>query len=148
MSSSISLFAPELKLYVKSTRNVFEISTWLDIITCLTSSIVKAIDSLLSMFYPNVLQIDDDEAEKTSLFTHLTISGDKGREKEKEEGGEKTRQKGKEKEFLEPYDTVVVGPDGVGYVWTFRGKCELLLSRTACKDLYQSKLVVRVLQLS
>jgi hypothetical protein len=22
----------------------------------------------------------------------------------------------------EPYDTVVLGPDGVGYVWTFRGK--------------------------
>ena len=22
----------------------------------------------------------------------------------------------------EPYDTVVLGPDGIGYVWSFRGK--------------------------
>ena len=25
-------------------------------------------------------------------------------------------------EDKEPYDTVVLGPDGIGYVWSFRGK--------------------------
>lgn len=54
----------------------------------------------------------------------MTISGDKGREKE--EGAEKSRQKGKE--VVEPYDTVVVGPDGVGYVWTFRGTCQIAVA--------------------
>ena len=74
----------------------------------------------------------------------MTISGERGREKEE---GVKSKQKGKELE--EPYDTVVVGPDGVGYVWTFRGMIYTSLfvvrhlhSPTAVKAGYRGSLLM------